>query len=345
MARPSKIALPFTKSTVAKGNRYYYFDTGKQDDRGKKIFKRLPDPSDKAKFGEAYATLLGHRNRAGSLHQAMTVKGMIVLYQKSPQWGKLADGTRKLYTIYLGELDRLMGQAPVDDVKRDDIVLMIDKRADKPGAANMLLKITQALYKWGRGRGHTSANPCLDIETFEIGEHEPWPEWLIEKALVSDDDRVRMLVHLLYFTAQRIGDVSRIKFTDIRDGVLYVRQEKTKAEMEIPIHSRLQAEIARAGRHFGPVLIGHHGRAMRSDSLRRDLQEWAQGHGEKIVAHGLRKNAVNALLEAGCSVTQTASISGQTIQMVEHYAKRRNRGKLAKEAMAKWERTNGDSSN
>lgn len=345
MARPSKIGLAYVKTTVAKGRRYYYFDTGKVDENGKKVFKSLPDPSDRAKFGQAYAVLSGHRHRSVSQSQALTVKGLIMLYQKSPHWAKLAAGTRKLYTIYLAELEGLMGRAPADDVKRDDIVLMIDNRADKPGAANMLLRITQALYKWGRGRGHTTGNPCLDVDTFDIGEHEPWPEWLIEKALACDDERVRIVVHLLYFTAQRIGDVSRMKFTDIRDGVLHVKQEKTRTELEIPVHGRLREELARTGRHFGPIVIGQHDKAMRSDSLRRNVQEWATEHGEAIVPHGLRKNAVNALLEAGCSVTQTASISGQTIQMVEHYAKRRDRGKLAREAMAKWEGTNGDSSN
>lgn len=51
--------------------------------------------------------------------------------------------------------------------------------------------------------------------------------------------------------------------------------------------------------------------------------------------HGLRKNAVNALLEAGCTIAEVASITGQTFQVVEHYAAQMNRRKLSKAAIVK----------
>jgi hypothetical protein len=51
----------------------------------------------------------------------------------------------------------------------------------------------------------------------------------------------------------------------------------------------------------------------------------------------LRKNAVNALLEVGCSVPETAAISGQSLRVVEHYAKERNQRKLASAAILRWE--------
>jgi hypothetical protein len=56
-----------------------------------------------------------------------------------------------------------------------------------------------------------------------------------------------------------------------------------------------------------------------------------------FVPHGLRKNAVRALLEAGCTVNEVSSITGQTAQMVEHYAREVNQLKLAEEAIRKWE--------
>jgi len=45
---------------------------------------------------------------------------------------------------------------------------------------------------------------------------------------------------------------------------------------------------------------------------------------------------VIALLEAGCTVPETASITGQSHQMVEHYAKEVNQSRLADSAMGKW---------
>ena len=75
------------------------------------------------------------------------------------------------------------------------------------------------------------------------------------------------------------------------------------------------------------------GKPLQPDTLRLRIQEAV---GSQYVPHGLRKNAVNALLECGCTSAETASITGQTLQIVEHYAKRVNNRKLAKKAMQKW---------
>lgn len=71
------------------------------------------------------------------------------------------------------------------------------------------------------------------------------------------------------------------------------------------------------------------------NQLRRKLQAFTLALGVKTVPHGLRKNAVNALLEAGCTIAEVASITGQTFQVVEHYAAQMNRRKLSKAAIVK----------
>jgi len=53
--------------------------------------------------------------------------------------------------------------------------------------------------------------------------------------------------------------------------------------------------------------------------------------------HGLRKNAVEVLFQAGCTSAMVSAITGQSLLMLEHYARKRNNRKLAKAAMEKWE--------
>jgi len=53
------------------------------------------------------------------------------------------------------------------------------------------------------------------------------------------------------------------------------------------------------------------------------------------VPHGLRKNAVNALLLAGCTIAEVGSITGQSMQVIEHYAARVNNRKLGEAAILK----------
>jgi hypothetical protein len=57
------------------------------------------------------------------------------------------------------------------------------------------------------------------------------------------------------------------------------------------------------------------------------------------VWHGLRKSAVVTLIESGCTPTQTAAITGQSLQMVEHYGRRVDRTRLARDAMRIWEKS------
>ena len=39
----------------------------------------------------------------------------------------------------------------------------------------------------------------------------------------------------------------------------------------------------------------------------------------RLVFHGLRKSAVVFLVEAGCTTAEVSAITGQSLQMVEHY--------------------------
>ena len=57
-----------------------------------------------------------------------------------------------------------------------------------------------------------------------------------------------------------------------------------------------------------------------------------------LVFHGLRKSAVVMLLEVGCTTAKVQAITGQSMRMVEHYAKQLNQKRLAASAILKWER-------
>lgn len=50
------------------------------------------------------------------------------------------------------------------------------------------------------------------------------------------------------------------------------------------------------------------------------VAELAPLRSRRLVFHGLRKSAVVFLLEAGCADAEVAAITGQSREMVEHYA-------------------------
>ncbi len=331
--------LKFVKKVRSKGRDYYYFDTGKAV-AGKKVYARLPDIR-APEFGNTYETMLGHRNRK-TPDTGVRVPELIDLYQRSSAYRALSKNSMKVYDIYLRRLETLMPTAPVALIEAADFLRLFDKMADTPGAANMFLAVSSAMFKWAMPRGYIRQNPCENIKPLALKEHQPWPIDLVEAGLAAKDARVRLLTNLLYYTAQRLNDVLDMKWSDIAGDTIQVRQEKTKKVLTIPLHSALRAELAKTKRSGLLIVMGARGRRMFEDAARKYLQDFAAERGHKIVPHGLRKNAVNALLEVGCSVAETAAISGQSLQMVEHYAKQRDQAKLASAAILRWERNESE---
>src|SRR5262245_25550124 len=58
---------------------------------------------------------------------------------------------------------------------------------------------------------------------------------------------------------------------------------------------------------------------------------------KELVFHGFRKSAVVFLLEAGCTDAEVSAITGQSREMVAHYARQVNQRRLAASAVLKWE--------
>lgn len=327
----------YVRSKTAKGKTYLYFDTGAVTDAGKTILKRLPGLRDPT-FGRALSAAESARERRDATPHVLTVATLANLYEKSQEFARLAHASQVNYGTYLRAARERLGIAPAADVTAEDVRIIRDKMAETPGAANMFVRTLGSLYSWGRKRGHVQNSPVRDVELLEQGEHEPWPEWLLERALAAET--ARLPVAMLYYTAQRIGDVCRMRWSDIRDGAIELKQQKTGLTLTIPIHRELAALLDALPRTALTILIGPAGGPWTPHTLRRHLQVWAEAQGAQIVPHGLRKNAVNALLEAGCSSAETAAISGQTLQVIEHYAKRRDTRVLGKAAILRWEGRN-----
>jgi integrase len=115
-----------------------------------------------------------------------------------------------------------------------------------------------------------------------------------------------------------------------------VVQQKTRTSLEIPVHPKLRAEIEAAPRPALSILSNQKGGRLRPDAFRQWCKDFGETFGIELVPHGLRKNAVNGLLEAGCSTAEVSSITGQSLAKVESYAKHRNQPKIAKVAMGRW---------
>lgn len=327
--------LAYIKTVVRGGKTYSYFDCGKDAD-GKRRYQPLPPRSD-IRFGGVYAALLGHRSRKAEAAKAeMRLSALIALYERSPRYQRLAKNSQDNYSHYTGRFCKALGDPAANSVARMDVTTVLNLMIKTPGASNAMLRAVSALYRWARGNTEITADPCRDIDEHEGGEHLKWPDELLAEALASDDPRIKLAVSLLYYTAQRIGDVCNMKWGDISDGYIHVVQEKTGKELWIRIHRDLAALLDSLPKPTFAAKVKLLGGRDRH-TVRGWLQAWAKARGHKIVPHGLRKNAVIALIEAGCSTAEAGAISGQSMQVVEKYARQRDMRKLGSAAILKLE--------
>ena len=328
--------LRYLRPKVAKGQTYYYFDAGKGDD-GRRILTPLPDIRD-PRFGDCYARALAARTNRKNRQGILTLDGLIRSYEKSPKFRAKSDNTKRNYSIYLAKANALFrsgsGESwPVKAIERTDILKMMEKLADTPGAANQTIRALGALFAWAVYTEKVKQTPVREIELYESTPHKEWPEELLEEALA--DPQVGMPVALLYFTGQRINDAIRMSWRDIQGGYMRVYVQKKDKHIKVAILPELQAMLDGIEKTATAILTNANGSPWTQGGLRQKLQAWAKERGHKVVPHGLRKNAVISLLEAGCTTAEVAGITDQTIQMVEHYAKGVNQPLMGHAAIVK----------
>lgn len=321
----------------AKGKTYGYFNTGKRVN-GKLITIPLGRlGADPATFWKLYSTHLGHRKR-NPVH-ITTVGKLIDHFEKLIDNSSRAKSTKDNYASYSKRIREFFADFPAADLRKLDIALWLET-IEGTAARKQALTVFRLIYSKGVKAGLTEANPTIGMGIEHTSEpYEPWPEALIDKALECDAPLVRLTVALLFFTGQRISDVAKMTWQDIDGGHIHVVQKKTGKmgkrgkELWIPIHSRLQAILDEYSAGITPIICKPNGKRYQTDYLSAIVSKWS---GQDT--HGLRKNAVNALLDCGCSVGEVQAITGQSLQMVEHYARQRLTKKSAGTAMKKWDK-------
>lgn len=338
MARLPK--LKYVKFVRSKGEVYGYFDTGKKDASGKRQYARLGKPSSVG-FQDSYYVMMGHRSRREQTPN--TVADLADKFEASAEFERLSAGTRKFYHILLKHVREHLGQFPIRDVKRKHVAEVVNNRlGERNGTRNGFLAVYGVLHSYAQSLDLVETiSPTKHLKPFKTGEHEPWPEPILKAGLSAEHDRTRLAISLLYYTGARIGDAVRFRWNDIRDGVISFTQQKTGKSMDVPLHTKLAAELARTPKRGITIITNQDGAAMTDQVIRRELKAFTAKHGAVLVPHGLRKNAVNALLEAGCTDYEVQAITGQSLQMIAHYARKVNTKKLGQAAILKLENKSG----
>jgi integrase len=277
-----------------------------------------------------------------------TVRALAISYFRSPGFQWLKPGSQLAYRSTIENFCKRTDQAgkeyggkPAAELQRKHIVQILAGVGHRPYVANWLLRMLQILMRHAVEIGLRSDNPARDIPAIRI-KSDGYHTWTEEEIAQFErkhpvGSRERLALGLLVYTGQRRSDVIRMGLQHIQEGFLRVRQEKTSAELLIPIHPELREIIDACPALHLTFITTTGGRPFSA----RGFTNWFGGACKaaglvKCTAHGLRKAAARRLAEAGASAHEISAITGhRSLNEVSRYTRAADQKRLATSAMAK----------
>jgi integrase len=316
-------------------------------------FKRstLPGTPGSAEFMDAYREALGAKRDVGADKSPPgSLSSVIAAYYQSSEWGSLQPQTQ---TLYRNVLDRFrdmeggkFGQARAAALTDIHVKAILDKMADRPHMAQVLLKRLRGLFAFAVDRKLVPRNPTIGIKVKvrKTGGFRAWDDADIElfEAEWPQGSRARLALYLLLYTGQRRQDAVRMGRQMVRSGAMTITQLKRSRDQEpvtltIPLHWKLLAEIERHPTDNLTFLMTEYGKPMSPFGFSNWFSDCANKAGlpARSSPHGLRKAAARHLAEAGASTLEIMSITGHaSMKEVERYTRSASQARLARSAIA-----------
>ena len=344
----TKIDLPYVKVYADRhGKLRYYF-------RRRGYSMPLPPPGS-ADFMAAYETARaafdkGERTAGGKIaFMPGSLGWAIVKFMASAQYvvrgANTKRGDRRIFDALQDE--DICG-AMLRDLQHRHVKQLRDRFRSKYTASIADAMIDKLSVLWQFADEHLpdarleGPNPTTGVKRLHTKhqEREPWPAGVFEAFEAYAPGHLRLAVMLLLYTGQRRSDIVRMKWSQYDGEIIEVpSQVKTGEYVAVPCHQKLKAILEGTPRRGEFIQRGERGDSLMAGSLtvlvRRVLKR-AGVSGYSV--HGLRKNAAQNLAEAGCSVSEIMAITGhRSVGMAMHYAKRAEKKRMARSAIAKLE--------
>lgn len=347
-----------TKETTRHGKTVYYYRRGRgarirlRAEFGTPEFLRLYKLAEQGKVeGESPRKPRVQHPRAG------TLRDLIVHYYRSPEYRKELDPrTQKVRRLVLDRLclagaeegKPCYGDRPVAQMAARHVRKIRDEMADRPGAANDMLKTLRRVLAYGLESEYPGLkfNPARDVKLFKAPTDGFIP-WTLEHVQQFErrhpvGTKARLALALLLYTGQRRSDVVTFGPALLKDGWLtftqYKNRNRNPVTLSLPVVPELRSVID-ATEVVGTKtwLVTEYGKPFTANGFGNWFRERCKEAGVPGRAHGLRKAAASRLAELGCTEKEIMAITGhRTTQEVARYTKSASQRILAASAMEKF---------
>lgn len=147
---------------------------------------------------------------------------------------------------YQGRLKRIknsFNNIPLHEIKTKDIADYINKIVSNGNitTARLMRSILKDMFNEAMSDGVTDSNPVIatrvprnKIARSRLSESDYLA--IYQSAVINCQPWVSMSMDLAILTGQRSGDIRKLKWDDVRDGFLWIEQEKTGTKIAIPLN-------------------------------------------------------------------------------------------------------------
>lgn len=236
--------------------------------------------------------------------------------------------TRKDNDKELAQLLRVFGHMPIDAILPVHIREYLDIRGQVAQVrANREKALLSHIFNKAREWGYTAAqNPCQGVKGFrETGRDRYVTDEEFAQVKAHAHPTVADAMDLALLTGQRPADVLKLKRVDIRDGALWVVQNKTGARLGIEVTGELAAVLerihSRPRQVISPFLIqDENGQPLSAFALRSRFDKARKAAGVSFQFRDLRAKAAT---DTGDLAHSQKLLAHRNRDMTEHYVRAR----------------------
>ncbi|EEX08362.1 phage integrase [Ruegeria lacuscaerulensis ITI-1157] len=319
---------------------------------GRKV--RLRGPAGSPEFLADYRTAAAGPKEAKTDKAGRVVpksfRWLCVQYFKSAMFQELDPRTQKVRRSILERFCEHKGDGdkPFAQLLPRHIRVRRDEMADRPEAANGMVKAVRQLYRYALRYDHHDDNPAEKVEYLK-GNPDGFHSWTLAEIEKYEEAHpigtpARLALALALYTGQRRADLVVLGKQHVRDGWLIFTQHKGRnrkpVRMEIPVIPELQQIIDATPTGDLTFLVTAFNRPFTSNGFGNRFRKWCDDAGlPQCSVHGLRKAAAARLAELGCTEQEIMSITGhRTSKEVTRYTRAASQKTRAESALRRLSR-------
>ena len=152
---------------------------------------------------------------------------------------RYADNSQRSFRSWMKPLRAVFDPVPIADIRQMDAARYLDESKHKV-AANRQVSLLSVMLNEAVRWGWIETNPLRHMRKNDEERRRRYlTDEELQRLIDAADFQMARLIRIAYLTALRKSDIVAIQWKDLRDGALYVVQQKTKTPVAFSLDGEL----------------------------------------------------------------------------------------------------------